>query len=74
MKQLPAPDRILKMIFCGCRTGCGRACGYRRVGLQCTELCTNCWNQGCLNIPICPDVYEDEPIELNEDQQINKYE
>ncbi len=34
-----APDRLLKLISCGCKTGCGRQCDCRKLGLQFVRRC-----------------------------------
>ena len=47
--QLPAPDCLLKIIFCNCTKGCGPLCGCRRLGLNCSPVCGNCRKQSCLN-------------------------
>ena len=46
--QPPAPEYLLKMIFCSCKT-CGSRCpcGERR----CTAMCTNCAGHACGNAP-----------------------
>ena len=36
-----APDTLLNMIYCGCRTdGCGVSCGCSKMGLHYSVLCT----------------------------------
>ena len=42
MTQPAAPDKILKIIFCSCKTGCGAACGCRKSGLHCSPACIVC--------------------------------
>lgn len=48
--QHVAPDSILKLVSCGCKGGCGRACGCRKLGLHCTPMCSQCEGQTCTNI------------------------
>jgi hypothetical protein len=40
--QLNAPDSILKLVSCGCKDGCGRACGCCKLELHCTSICSQC--------------------------------
>jgi len=30
----PAPDTLLKNIFCPCKKGCGNGCGCRKLGIK----------------------------------------
>ena len=55
----PAPPQILRMISCGCKTGCGKKCMCRKSGLQCTEMCSNCIGSNCMNA---------SPVDDNEDE------
>lgn len=54
----PAPQELLKMIFCNCKKGCGATCGCRRVGLFCNTTCGTCCGDNCENSP---------PIDQEED-------
>lgn len=45
-----APDRILRIVSCGCKTLCGRMCKCRKAGLFCTVMCSTCIGQSCNNI------------------------
>ena len=45
----PAPDELINTIFCNCRKGCSANCGCRKVGLQCSIVCSNCRGISCLN-------------------------
>lgn len=47
----PAPEELLKMIFCSCKKGCGASCGCRRVGLFCNSTCGSCSGDNCQNSP-----------------------
>ena len=40
---------ILRMISCGCKTGCGKRCTCRKSGLTCTEMCSKCYGYDCTN-------------------------
>lgn len=46
----PAPAELLKLISCKCEKGCGRACGCRKAGLKCSEICDSCHGQTCTNV------------------------
>lgn len=63
MKSSPAPEELLKMIFCNCKKGCGSACGCRRLGLFCNATCGTCSGDNCQN---CPAI--DEEVELEHDE------
>ena len=46
----PAPDHILKVIRCSCKSGCSsNRCFCKRNGLQCTLSCTECNGITCKN-------------------------
>ena len=34
-----APDNLLEMILCGCKLGCTRNCGRRKISMHCTTMC-----------------------------------
>lgn len=38
----PAPDSILHTISCACKKGCRKACGCRKAGLKCSNICKHC--------------------------------
>lgn len=45
-----APDKLLKMIHCNCKTACGTPrCSCRVYGLPCTPACGQCQLQSCDN-------------------------
>lgn len=47
MSKKPAPDELLTMVNCGCKTGCSSSrCTCNKSGLLCTDMCkcTNCIN------------------------------
>lgn len=44
------PDFLLKQITCSCKTGCKMlTCGCIKLGLRCSNLCTECTNKNCEN-------------------------
>ena len=67
MTQPPAPDNVLKMIYCGCKKGCGSSCGCRKTGLFCTSACTECSGTSCLNY-LPPDDEDDLIIDEEEEE------
>ena len=46
----PAPDAVLELVRCYCKTGCGEKCGCSRNNNPCTEMCS-CLLQNCANKP-----------------------
>ncbi len=65
MTEKPAPQKVLDMIFCSCKTGCSSQCGCRKAGLECTPACINCYNVNCTNCQ--SPIHEDELENKNED-------
>jgi len=47
--QAAAPDKVLKMISCGCKQGCNRSCKCKKAGLLCTILCSGGNGTDCSN-------------------------
>ena len=47
-----APQQLLYIISCGCKTVCGKRCKCRKAGLNCTPMCSTCAGQTCTNS--CP--------------------
>ena len=35
-----APTRVLRIVSCGCKTGCRQTCGCRKAGLHCSPMCS----------------------------------
>ena len=58
--QPVAPERLLKMVSCGCKARCGKACSCRKLGLHCSQMCSHCLGRTCSNIQVTD-------AELNED-------
>jgi len=44
------PEEILNLISCNCKSACKNACGRRRLGLLCTNLCGQCQGISCTNV------------------------
>lgn len=44
------PDSVLDLIACGCKTGCLKSCGCRKVRVCCSPMCSHCNGQTCWNI------------------------
>lgn len=45
----PAPDELLHMISCGCKSECGARCCCRTAGLDCSMMCLHCRGRSCSN-------------------------
>ena len=37
-----APTSVLRIVSCGCKTGCRKTCGCRKAGLYCSPICRYC--------------------------------
>lgn len=49
-KNRPAPEKLLSIIRCNCKTNCEtRRCSCRKHGLECNISCGECRGQNCLN-------------------------
>lgn len=58
-ENAPAPEALLELRKCHCKTGCNKqSCGCRRNSLVCTDLC------GCGEI--CENVVLDKPVDVDE--------
>ena len=50
MTKKIAPDELLKIIKCGCKTDCSHTnCTCKEFRVPCTNLCTSCRGVSCLN-------------------------
>ena len=46
----PAPNELLKIFRCGCKTGCKTSkCTCKKHGLKCTQVCKQCRGVSCMN-------------------------
>jgi hypothetical protein len=61
--EAPAPEDLLKLIFCNCRHGFERACGCVKAGFRCTSICGHCRGIGCLNSSPIEDVSNDPNVD-----------
>ena len=53
----PAPDYLLRIITCSCKTNCSsRRCTCRKHGLTCTSACGECRGLSCLNAHLLYDM------------------
>ena len=49
----PAPENLLKMIQCNCRTDCSSMrCACRKPNVKCSPACGNCRGSDCTNSTI----------------------
>jgi hypothetical protein len=57
----PAPQAVLELVKCGCKTGCkpGSRCGCFTNGLPCTPLC-KCYSRECENVIMNKQIEEEE--------------
>ena len=44
-----APDKLLNLISCGCKTGCNHQCSCKKNGIKCMSSCTVCRGSDCAN-------------------------
>lgn len=67
-----APASVLKLIHCSCQSNCGKACGCRKAGLLCTNICKNCKGDTCSNCEtvIVAEENEDDINNFNIDEEI----
>lgn len=63
MQKMPARQKLLKMIFCNCKKGCGCTCPCRKVGLFCNSVCGTCSGDNCQNSAPIIDQDEEESID-----------
>jgi len=48
----PAPDKLLNVIRCNCKSNCdNKKCTCRKHGLKCSQSCGSCGGIGCSNSP-----------------------
>ena len=45
-----APTRVLRIVSCGCKTGCRKTCGCPKAGLYCSPIYSHCNGHMCSNI------------------------
>ena len=77
----PAPEKLLKIVSCNCKSGCEYLkCECRKNGLHCSSMCGYCTGHGCSNRT--PTIEEDddvdnmtsqfpiESIEMSEDESL----
>ena len=57
------PETFLKKFSCGCKKGCMKKRGCRKLGLKCSVFCKSCKGQSCENYVDTLDL--DEIIEEN---------
>ena len=51
MDRKCAPDKLLEVIHCNCKTGCTTMrCSCKKNGLVCTYVCGPCQIDGCCNV------------------------
>ena len=56
----PAPDKLLKVIRCKCKTECRTArCTCKKHGLECSPMCSDCRGLSCFNSFTIENVIDD---------------
>ncbi|KAJ8870732.1 hypothetical protein PR048_027031 [Dryococelus australis] len=50
--RTPAPESLLRLVSCDCKTDCGYRRECRRAGLACSTMCGHCRGGSCMNIKI----------------------
>ena len=54
------------VIVCGCKTGCGKACGCRKKGIEYLTACTHCHGRNYTNsYPVNEENYENPNFAQN---------
>ena len=52
------PTSVLRIVSCGCKTGCRKTCGRPKAGSHCSPMCSYCNGYICSNIhaiAVCQD-------------------
>ena len=56
----PAPDKLLNVIRCKCKTECRTArCTGKKHGLECSPMCSDCRGLSCFNSFTIENVIDD---------------
>ncbi|KYM93404.1 hypothetical protein ALC62_15994 [Cyphomyrmex costatus] len=67
MTKSPAPEKLLRTLFCSCKSGCENNCGCKKTGLYCSNACLTCSGVDCLNTPIIDDFIETSSTDTVDD-------
>lgn len=62
----PAPQNLLKMIFCQCKKECKATCSCLKAGIPCSFICGSCESRQCSNYKDSADVMLSEELEVTE--------
>lgn len=62
---LPAPEAVIELVKCGCKSECAGRCGCLRNGLPCTPLC-KCGGSDCSNTTRAAEAFDDGDEEEEE--------
>ncbi|KAJ8880832.1 hypothetical protein PR048_017303 [Dryococelus australis] len=61
-----APNDLLYLVSCSCKTGYGNYCRCRKSNLQCSAMCENCSGLSCYNLPgFTSESIGDSPFDLS---------
>ena len=56
-----APDKLLEIVHCNCKTDCSSMrCSCRNNGLRCTYVCGSCQTDGCCNVAVVEESVDNE--------------
>ncbi|GBN96293.1 hypothetical protein AVEN_243499-1 [Araneus ventricosus] len=61
----PAPEKLLNTIFCNCKKGCNYKCGCKKVGLFCSQVCSNCQGKSYSNVE--SNTTDEDAYDINEE-------
>ena len=48
-ERADVPERVLKIVSCGCKVACTKRCKCRKAGVYCTPMWSSCIGQTCIN-------------------------
>lgn len=68
MRNKPAPEELLVVIFCNCKKECGATCSCRKHGLFCNTACGHCCGDNCQNSPPIDDPEEEVEEDMSSDE------
>ena len=62
----PAPQNLLKMIFCHCKKECKGTCSCIKAGLPCSFICGSCESRQCSNYKDSKEVMLSGEVDVTE--------
>ncbi|GBN04671.1 hypothetical protein AVEN_31094-1 [Araneus ventricosus] len=61
----PVPEKLLNTIFCNWKKGCNYKCGSKKVGLFCSQVCSNCQGKSYSNVE--SSTIDEDAYDINEE-------